>query len=345
MKIEVYSPTIKRKEMDAVLTAMVEDRIGPGEHTQFLIHTAKEQLGFDFCLALRSPAFALQLALEAIAGALEGDYRGRGVIISALSPLYYERVIRGMELMPLYCDTGTESPLMDPAKIEAFLGAKPLCVVFHETLGYTGGASCAAETGIPVIVDASHSIGGRTGEQKAGSWGTFTIVGLEERDMVTAGGGALLYANSRRDAAPLRALGELPPEYTLPDVNAAMATVQFRESAKNLAKRSEIAAAYVGAAMRTRHKRFVQADDFEYNNYVFSLVIESGVKDVKSYAKRKEITVEEAFESSLAGSGTIPSAQCPAASSLALRTVLFPLYPRLSAPQAEKVVKLITSLP
>jgi dTDP-4-amino-4,6-dideoxygalactose transaminase len=66
---------------------------------------------------------------------------------------------------------------------------------------------------------------------------------------------------------------------------------------------------------------------------------------VKAYAKRKEITVEEAFELSLAGSGVIPTAQCPNASSLALRTLLFPLYPRLSSSQAGKVAKLITTLP
>jgi dTDP-4-amino-4,6-dideoxygalactose transaminase len=342
MKIEVYSPTIKRKEMDAVLTAMVEDKIGPGEHARFLISAAKEQLGFDFCLALRSPAFALQLALEALA-VQSGE--GRGVLVSALSPMYYDRVIRSMGLLPVYCDTEANLPLMAQEKIESLMSVKPLCMVFHETLGFMGEAGYAGQTGIPVIVDASQSIGGLLGGKKAGSWGTFTIVGLEERDMVTAGGGALLYANSRKDAALLRALGELPPEYTLPDVNAAMAAVQFRESAKNLAKRLEIAEAYARAAMQTRHKRFIHADDFEYNNYVFSLIIEKGVKEVKSYAMRKETAVEEAFDSSLAGSGVIPSAQCPAASSLALRTVLFPLYPRLSASQAEKVAKLIMTLP
>jgi dTDP-4-amino-4,6-dideoxygalactose transaminase len=124
-----------------------------------------------------------------------------------------------------------------------------------------------------------------------------------------------------------------------------MAAVQFRESARNLAKRQEIADAYVKASLQTRHKRFAQADSFAYNNYAFSLIMESGVKDVKAYAKKKEITVEEAFDSTLAGSGVIPTAQCPNASSLALRTLLFPLYPRLSASQAGKVAKLITTLP
>jgi dTDP-4-amino-4,6-dideoxygalactose transaminase len=326
--------------MDAVLTAMVEDKIGPGDHTRLLISTAKEQLGFDFCLALRSPAFALQFALKAL-----GLEKGQGVLISALSPLYYERVLREMELVPIYCDTSPDSPLIALSKAEAMMSSKPLCMVFPETLGYAAEADYAAELGIPVIIDASASYGGLLGEKKAGSAGTLTILGLEERDMITAGGGALLYAHNRKDAALLRALGEFPPEYTLPDVNAAMATVQIRETEKNLAKRSEIAEAYVKASLQTRHKRFSQNEGFDYNNYAFSLIIETGVKDVKNYAKRKEITVEEAFELSLAGSGVIPSAQCPNASSLALRTVLFPLYPRLGASQAGKVAKLIMTLP
>jgi dTDP-4-amino-4,6-dideoxygalactose transaminase len=349
MKIEVYSPTIRRKEMDAVLTAMVEDRVGPGEHTQFLIHTAKEYLGFDYCLALRSPAFALQLALEVLSGnaadsAAPGE-QGRTVIISALAPLYYERVIRGLGLTPLYCDTAEDMPLVAANKLNSLMSSRPLCVIITHTLGYLPGAEFAAGLGIPVIEDSSQSFGSVREEKKAGSAGTFTILGLEERDMITAGGGALLYAANRRDAAVLRGIGELPPEYLLPDINAAMAAVQIRESAKNFLKRKELAQAYTRASLQGRHKRFIQAEGLEYNNYAFPLIIESGVKDIKAYAKRKEITVEEAFEATLAGSGVIPSVQCPCASSLALRTVLFPLYPRLSGVQAEKVAKLIMTLP
>ena len=80
MKIEIHTPTIRRKEMDAVLTAMVEEKIGPGERSRLLIQTAKEQLRFDYALALRSPIVALHLALKAL------DVKaGQGVIISALS--------------------------------------------------------------------------------------------------------------------------------------------------------------------------------------------------------------------------------------------------------------------
>jgi len=364
--------------MDAVLTTMVEDQVGPGEHTQFLIHTAKEIFGYDYCLALRSPVFALQLALEALlsardsssgtaenAGVLrqvnESNYReeefsrlpfgdekvpkGKGVIISALSPLYYERIIRGMGLVPMYCDTANDIPLMAGDNINALMAAKPLCIIFHHALGYLPEATMLSELGIPVIEDCSQSAGTILKEKKAGSFGTLSILGLEERDMITAGGGALLFATNRRNAAILRSLGELPPEYLLPDLNAAMAAVQLREAEKNLTRRRELAQIYVQSSLQTRHKRFRETEGLEYNNYSFSLILTSGAKDVKAYAKRKEIAVEEAFDATLAGSKAIPSAQCPCASSLALRTMLFPLYPRLGVQAADRVAKLIMTLP
>jgi dTDP-4-amino-4,6-dideoxygalactose transaminase len=217
--------------------------------------------------------------------------------------------------------------------------------VFHHTLGYLPDEEFLAGLGIPVIEDCSQSVGSFIGEKKAGSFGAFTILGLEERDMVTSGGGALLYSVNRRSASALRSFGDLPPEYLLPDMNAAMAAVQFREEAKNLTKRRELAQAYVQASLQTRHKRFREAEGLEYNNFAFPLILESGVKEVKAYAKRREIIVEEAFEATLTGSGVLPSPQCPCAYSLSLRTVLFPLYPRLGAASASRVAKLIMTIP
>ena len=403
MRIEVYSPTIRRKEMDAVLTAMVEDKIGPGEQAKFLIQTAREKLRFDYCLALRSPAIALYLALKSL-----NLQQGQGVMVSALSPLYYKRVIEDLGLVPLYCDVLSSASCMGRETVEKALASRPegldvRCIVLHHTLGYLSDAAAIAELGFPVIEDCSQcygtlvlneapvrDIGGSSGESRdtgkkeegpaagpadssssaremisAGNVGVFTILGLEERDMLTCGGGALLYSMNRRDASALRNMGDLPPEYGLPDMNAALAVVQFREAVKNLLKRREIARLYTQSALRTRHKRFVQYDvldpkasgdknaggeasekrSVEYNNYAFPLILETGVKDVKAYARRKEIAVESAFENPLVGSGAVKPEQCPEAYSLSLRTVLFPLYPRLRMTDAERVAKLILTLP
>jgi len=356
MKIEVYSPTIRRKEMDAVLTAMVEDQIGPGERSRFLLQTAKEHICFDFALALRSPATALNLALKALE-LKEGD----GVLISALSPRYYAQTLADLRLVPLFCDVSYSFPCISRESIEKAITAKPSgveprCVVLHHTLGFVPDAASIAELGIPVIEDISQSYtphlpqeSGNDKDEGANEKpisGVFAILGLEERDMLTGGGGAILFAMNRRDGQILRAWSNIPPEYCLPDINAALAVVQFREAPRNMARRQEIAKAYTQASLRTKHKRFVTPDSAgEYCNYVFPLVLETGMKDVVAYARKKEIIVESAFEQSLAGAGVIDSVLCPVSYSLSLRTVLFPLYPRLRSQEAERVSRLIMTLP
>ncbi|MDR0706449.1 MAG: DegT/DnrJ/EryC1/StrS aminotransferase family protein, partial [Treponema sp.] len=64
--IEVYSPTIRRKEMDAVLTVLVEEKIGPGTRLESLIKNVKEQVVLDYCICFRNPPHSLYLALKAL---------------------------------------------------------------------------------------------------------------------------------------------------------------------------------------------------------------------------------------------------------------------------------------
>jgi dTDP-4-amino-4,6-dideoxygalactose transaminase len=346
MKIEVYSPTIRRKEMDAVLTAMVEEKIGPGERNRLLIQTAKEQIHFDYALALRSPAVALHLALKAL-----NIGKGQSVIISALSPRYYFQVIDDLQLSPLICDVTSDFPCMGREIIEnttvktnnGAVGA----IVLHHTLGFVPDTASVAELGIPVIEDISQSYGSwiksfEKNETQA-AHGAFYILGLEERDMLTSGGGALVFAMNKKDSALLRNFTGIADEYCLPDINAALAAVQFRELQRNMEKRDEISKIYVQASLRTRHKRFITRSEDENNSFSFSLVLETGLKDVIAYAKKKEILLENAFEKTIAGSSTLEG--CPVSNSLALRTVLFPMYPRLRSSEVERVSRLIMTLP
>ena len=67
MAIETFSPTIRRREMDAVLTCMVEEKLGPGELNARLIQQVKESFGVSGAFAVRSPAIALKYALRALA--------------------------------------------------------------------------------------------------------------------------------------------------------------------------------------------------------------------------------------------------------------------------------------
>jgi dTDP-4-amino-4,6-dideoxygalactose transaminase len=399
--------------MDAVLTVLVEEKIGPGAQAQRLVQLAKEHLHFDYSLALRSPAIALGLAVKLfknqdtvggsppLATAASGEpaaadaasapptvssatppprgsapktpLRGvatDGVLISALSPAYYIRAIEDAGMSVVICDVDaaslciTADLIRDAVQKAGERGISIRCIALHESLGLVPDMAPLAEIGIPIIEDCSCSYGSSLSEKKAGSFGTLGILGLEEKDMLTAGGGALLFAMERRNGNVLRNMPHLPPEYGLPDMNAAMALVQFREAVRNGEKRSEIARLYTDAAMRGRHKRFTINENFEYNNYAFPLVLETGMKDVMAYAKKKEIEVENAFDNTVIGALVASQASdgvastdeavaeiataktaAPAAYSLCLRTALFPIYPRLGPLNAAKVAKLIQTLP
>lgn len=349
MKIEVHSPSIRRREMDAVLTQLVDEKPGPGEQTERLIQIAKENLQFDNAVALRSPASAL---CRAVCYYKSDTPEKDAALVSALSPLYYASAIKsaGMELC--FCDVEEGSPVVSADAVRAAVaeavgrGLNVRVLVLHETLGFLPDMSAIAETGIPFIEDCSASAGGSFDGAAAGSFGALAVLGLEERDLLTAGGGALLFACERRNAAVLRSVAELPPEYMLPDMNAAMAVVQFRETRRNAEKRAMLAGLYTDAALRAgRHKLPGRSEKFEYNNYAFSLVLETGMKDVAVYAGKKGVEVENAFFGCLAASALVPPDICPHARSLALRTMRFPLYPGIAEDDARQIARLIQTLP
>ena len=324
--------------MDAVLTALVEDKIGPGEQTRLLIQIAREKIGFDYCIAFRSPVIALSIILKSLF-----PEQGQGLIISPLAPRYCLNVLDDLKIKPLYADVQPGSPYMSRESILKALESKPddltvRAVLLHHSLGYVPNSLSLSDLDLPLIEDCSQSFPTVVTEKTS----TYSIMGLEEKDIITAGGGALLYTFNRKDSSTLKEFDNLPPEYGLPDMNAAMGVIQLREAKKSLERRGEIARVYTQAALRTRHKRF---PDEDYNNYAFPLILETGLKDVKTYARRKDIIVESAFENSIIASGIIPFGLCPEAYSLSLRTVLFPLYPRLRQEEIEKVSKLIASLP
>ena len=337
MKIDIYSPTIRRKEMDAVLTAMVEEKIGPGDRNKLLIQTSKEILHFDYALALRSPAVALHLALKAL-----NAKPGKAVIISALSPCYYLQVLQDLQLTPVLCDVTYDFPCMSREIIENTIAKKDpaleVCaVVLHHTLGFTPDSEGIAGLGFPVIEDISKNC--ESGKTK----GVICFLGLEERDMLTSGGGALLFTMNKKDSSMLRSFSGIPEEYALPDINAALAVVQFKELQRNMERRRDIAEIYLQASLRTRHKRFISINDNDYCNYAFSLVLETGLKDVTAYARKKDIEIGNAFGNTIAGAAS--AEDCPVSNSLVLRTVLFPMYPRLRSNDVDRISRLIMTLP
>ena len=342
MKIQPFSSTIRRREMDAVLTCMVEEKIGPGESNLRLTQQVKEYFGVDGAVALRSPAIALRYALKAL-----GIEPGTKVMISALAPSWQILVLEDWGFSPLVLDVSPETALVSPETVRQGMVDGGRVLVLHETLGQVPNMSAIMELGVPVIEDISQSAGATISEKKLGSFGTFSILGLEEKDILTAAGGAVLMAPLRRDWLVLKKHTDVAPSTDiLPDMNSSLAFVQLKELNRNETIRKEMYEVYIRSLMRGKHRSFAQQGDYAIPAvYSFPVILESGVKDVKQYTSRKEIEIANAFEETVIALREEQLEYCKNAKFLLLRCVLFPLYPRLGTKQVSNIEKVLATLP
>lgn len=367
--IQTYSPTIRRKEMEGVLTCLVDEKIGPGETTLRLIQTVKELTQCDGAVALRSPAIALEYALMALNLPKES-----AIMVSALAPAWQLITIERLGYKALVLDVTEATGQIAFHSAEEGVKNGGRLLVLTESMGILPDIYAFLTLGVPIIEDISHSAlsfyplpdeGSQESSQSAkeekspeaqaqeprgkcaGMYGTYTIFGMEDRDTITAGGGALLLAPARREWIVLKKLSDAAPSTDImPDMNAALALVELKEFSRNEETRKTLYELYSRATMSGRHKTYTRASGAGSTIYSFPLVLNSGFKDVKAYSQKKGIEVRQAYENSIIAlkqeelSGT-----CICANSLLLRCALFPLYPRLGKKDAERIIKVLASLP
>jgi len=341
MEILARSSYIRRKDMDSVLNCLVTDRLGPGEFNDRFIKTCKERLGFDYGVAVRSSMVALDVALSCL-----GLERGDAIALSALSHAWAYKAIIARGLRPVWLDVDTVSASITSVSLERLASEPAKALYLAAPWGILPDPSILVDIGIPVIEDATYSIGAHTDESKAGYLGTFTIMGLEHAGSITAGGGALLFAPARRDAQALRNAAEsLLAEERMTDMNAALALSQIKDLEKFLEKRRELSDLYAQSLARSHKRPLASTCECEPSNFGCVVVLESGVKDVRAYAKKKDVDTAMAFDDTCSAAGFVPEGVCPLAASLVNRSVAFPLNQRIGKSAAQKIAKVLATLP
>ena len=152
--IQTYSSTIRRKEMDAVLTCMVDEKIGPGELNARLIQQVKEFFKCDGAVALRSPAVALKYILLSL------DFeKASKIMLSALAPAWQYQVVESLGYEPLVLDVSETDGLMPVEEIQKGIQNGGRLLLLHETEGILPDFDSILSLGIPVVEDISQSAG------------------------------------------------------------------------------------------------------------------------------------------------------------------------------------------
>lgn len=298
MNVPVFRPTIRRRDMDSVLTCLVSDDVGPGTLAESLAHEIASYIGADAGVCLRDYAHAAQVALMAL------DLPdGAKVALSPIAPDVYRIVLDELGFHPVFPDVDPLSGCMNIEDLARIARDGASAIILHYTLGIIPNVDDIMALGLPIMEDISQAIGGTTTEHRVGTYGRFGVMSLEPDEVVTSGGGAVVFPTSRKDRPAFRKIVDsIPRERIMPNMNAALALQQLRRIESFIAKRKEIASIFQRAVLRGRHKMLVQPGEAENVYSTFPVLLSGGTRDVIQYCARKQIEVRRAFERSIIAS-------------------------------------------
>ncbi|MBN1409875.1 MAG: DegT/DnrJ/EryC1/StrS aminotransferase family protein [Spirochaetales bacterium] len=341
MSIPVFRPTIKRNDMGNVLTCMISDVIGQGPLSDELAHTMAKYLELHNGMAVSNYFNALALVIDLME--LE---RGDNVIVSSLSPSMYLDVLNARGLNPLFADVDPDSGALLPNQVNSLTDKNPKLILLHYTLGIVPDLEQITSYGIPLIEDLSQAVGASFLEKKCGCFGDFSVMATNPESILTTGGGALILARDKKAYGKILKLRERTRDcFYMPDLNASLGLAQIKELESFINHRKEIASTFANAIMRSRHKTIIQQDDRGENiYYTFPVIIDTGMKEARKYALKRDVDTYPAFNHSIAAL-LDEDESLPNARNLMLRCLLFPCYPMLGRKNIELISKVLSTLP
>lgn len=340
--IPFYKPTLRRKDMDAVLQTMVDERIGPGERKNEFLRQFCELIGSKGGIALRSYPDALRAALT-----VAGIEAGAKVGVSVLSPQIYRVIAEEANVTLVYGDIDSEHGCLSQSEALRLVSEGCSALLIHEPMCQIPAGCDYRELGVVVIEDITQSLESSYEGAKAGSWGDLIVSSFEEDGIVSTAGGAILaYAKSDYDRLCASLFAKQRQWVELPDMNAALGSIQLDALSDHLRRRGDLYATFSKTLLKTPHRVLgIGSIDFKPNGYGFCVVLDSKAEDAIKFATKYQVMAKPTFSDSLAEEVEELYDHFPQATAPFLRAISLPIYPFLKQSDVELLLKVIGHLP
>lgn len=341
--IRFYKPTLKRKDMDAVLQTMVDEQIGPGERKREFLRECLAYLNIKGGgIALRTYPDAIKLGLE-----LAGVESGTKVGVSVLSPGFYGPLIKEMGAHMVLGDIDPEHGCLSASEALRLRDEGATVLLIHEPAGMIPYGVNYRDLGISVVEDVTQSFGSMYEEVLPGSFGDIVVGAFEEDGIISTGGGAFLgiaHGDLRQKLS--QKVKDIRTFIEMPDMNAALGVIQLALLPGNLEKRREVYNLFKQSLMKTSHKLFGIGDiDYQHNGFCFPVVLDSKVEDVVKFAHKYEVSTVKTFSGCVGEAHVEKFEKFPNGIPCILRGLSFPVYPFLKGSEIEMLKKVISHLP
>lgn len=261
--IPLCEPTIGKCELESV-TRCIESgfvsSVGPliGEFEKAFA----SYVGSNFAVATSSGTAAIHAALKAL-----NIGPGNLVAVSDLTFVASVNPVLYCGATPCLCDAEQKSWCMDPYVLEKLIlkknkSRKRISAIipvhlFGRHCAMDHICEIAASHGIPVIEDATESLGASLHNRQAGTWGDIGCYSFNGNKLITTGAGGMVVTKSREIADRVRHLvnqarsdtarffhSEPGFNYRMSNVAAALGLAQLRQIDEFIARKKQIAEIY-----------------------------------------------------------------------------------------------------
>jgi dTDP-4-amino-4,6-dideoxygalactose transaminase len=339
-------PTIRKKDLEAVLDCMVTDRIGPGQTVVAFERAVAKEVGTGHGVATVSGTAALHLAFLSL-GVGEGDE----VILPSYMPAAALCVLAQIGARPTVVDIVPETYQIDVDAALARVGERTKAILVPHMFGIPADVQRFESCPVPVVEECSHALGAAIGGRKVGSFGTLAVLSFAATRLVTSGVGGMVLTNNTRTVAFLKDLRnydeqeEFKPRfsYEMPDFCAALGLRQIEALPVLLEARRKIAELYHETVSNTHYRAMEPPGDRTCTWYRYVVRTEKPIRPTIDFFRAAEIEVKRPVYRPLHRYLGLDPKSCPASEEAWMHCLSVPIYPSLQRKDVETIRKALRS--
>ncbi len=347
--IELFRPSIKRKDLEYVLTSLIEDRLDYGDFSKRFEDKLSERAGVNEVIAIDSFQLALSLILDCF-GVSEGDE----VILPSFMPQVFLSVILQRKAVPVLVDLeeGAYIPSLDGVRMAVTDKTKLLFLYYY--FGYTYDPTPYIDIFPDVVQDITSVLGAKVNGLNVGSLGTYSIADFSRRSIIANGEGAAIFCPKKISAGKIKKFiesDELPDEYfpryrsLMSDIKAAMGISQEETLNHRLALCEKIGKIYEESVKRSNNYFITHDETCERLYSDFPVILRSsGLKEAREYFRKNGVVCDRPFPFALHHAYKSDSERFPNTEYMFLKTILVPIYANLLTKDVDLIGKILASM-
>ena len=340
-------PTIRKKDLEVALTVMISDKLATGDIIYEFERTFANYYGKSYSsVFVNSGTAALYLILNHL-GIKEGDE----IILSSYlnsSPL---QVISMFKAKPVLVDITEDSYQMDMDLVIDKINDNTKAIIVSHMFGNVTLIDELADIKIPIIEDASHSLGAIYKDKKIGEYGDYAYFSLSATRMITSGGAGGMILTNKKGIEAIRDIRHYDKKddfiqrfnYYPTDLQAAIGIEEMKNLDRMITVRNDIASFYDTAIMESSLSKHALHDSELPSNYRYVCKANGSmnINEIIDMFARHGVDVTRPIYKPLHQYLDLDKNYFPNSEDAFLKSVSIPIYPTLVKEDANLITKLL----